>query len=84
MIQVVDLFINIIEQDGMKELKHFAYDSQGNLIEEIEIWNPEENRFQKKGTYIPQWVFLQKVHFSTTTLLWHFSYEYFLSGYLVI
>jgi len=58
-----------------ERIEKFQYNSNGELIEELEIWDPEKNKFQKKEHYYSDGL-LQK------TFLYHgaalaFTYEYF-------
>lgn len=62
-------------------IEHFNYDREGNLVEEIEIYDLEENRFQKKEHYYNNGL-LQKTLFYHDTAL-AFRYEYFYTDTLL-
>lgn len=56
-------------------IERFRFDTEGNLIEELEIYTPEENNFQKKEHFYSNGL-LQKTLFYHDTAL-AFTYEYF-------
>jgi len=56
-------------------IEKFQYNSNGELIEELEIWDPDKNKFQKKEHFYSDGL-LQKTLFYHDTAL-AFKYEYF-------
>ena len=62
-------------------VEKFQYNSNGELIEELEIWDPEKNKFQKKEHFYSDGL-LQKTLFYHDTAL-AFTYEYFYNDTLL-
>jgi hypothetical protein len=62
-------------------IEQFQYDSNGKLKEELEIWDPQNNRFQKK-VHLYSNGLLQKTLFYHDTAL-AFTYEYFYNDTLL-
>lgn len=62
-------------------IEKFKYNENGDLIEELEIWDPENNRFQKKEHFYSNGL-LQKTLFYHDTAL-AFKYEYFYNDTLL-
>lgn len=62
-------------------IEEFHYNSNGEMIEELEIWDPANNRFQKKEHFYSNGL-LQKTLFYHDTAL-AFKYEYFYTDTLL-
>ena len=56
-------------------IEKFQYNSNGELIEELEIWDPEKNKFQKKEHFYSDGLLRKTLFYHDTALA--FTYEYF-------
>lgn len=56
-------------------IEKFQYNSNGELIEELEIWDPDRNRFQKKEHLYSNGLIQKTLFYHDTALA--YKYEYF-------
>ena len=59
----------------IEEINKFQYNSNGELIEELKIWNPDKNRFQRKEYFYSNELLQKTLYYHDTALA--FTYEYF-------
>lgn len=59
-----------------ERIEKFQYNSSGELTDELEIWNPVENRFQRKKHFYSNGLLEKTLFYHDTSLAFKYDYVY--------